>query len=215
MEKITIKDDLKVLDNYTNHKNFIKILDADTKEVLVSRRENLVVHRGRTFALEKLYNDSYNASPYPTNNLSRKINLFSVGTGGCNSGTPELAIPPTPLDTNLTTIIPFISSSSDNADHSIYPIATHEGSVYNYYYKRFEVIDPVWYLDRTSNTVYKKLELLVDVTDARDPGTISELGLFFSGNSDFSDPEMYSRVTFPTENISGSKRLQIEYYTYA
>lgn len=225
MQKIEFKESLDNINDILEisnkeilpNKNFIRIIDRNTGKVLINRKENIITHRGRTFALERLYADNNDLPSYNIKNFNRTINLFSVGDGGCPSGDPFSPIIPSPLDLHLANKIPFrdvVARDTTNIDLDIYPVTPNTQSGRDlYYYKRFNILDPEWYIDRNTNTVYKKLELLIDLDDCRDE-VINELGLFFSTSS-FTDVEMYSRVTFPTENISGNKRILVEYYTFA
>ena len=220
-----VKDVLE-LSNKENisNKNYIRMVDKNSGKILINRRENIVTHRGRTFALEKLYEDVNDSSDYPIKNHQRIINLFSVGSGGCQVGSPFDPILPTPLDTNLTTPIPFKETSAGNAvdiDLAKYPVAPTVSVLSGkdlYYHKRFKILDPEWLISRNTNTVYKKLELLIDMDDCRtsinNDDTINELGLYFSTDT-FTQPELYSRVTFPTEPLTGNKKILVEYYTFA
>ena len=212
-----IKDVLELTrDSNLSKENYIRVVDADTGRVLINRRKNIITHRGRTFALEKLYEDANDLSTYSIKNFNRTINLFSVGDGGCPLGDPFSPIIPSALDLRLANKVPFQNKAAgDNSvDVAKYPVTPLiESGRDLYYYKKFNILDPEWFIDRPTNTVYKKLDLLVDVTDCRNE-SVNELGLFFS-TSTFTQPEMYSRVTFPTESITGSKRILIEYYTFA
>lgn len=212
-----IKDVLEIPKDFILYnKNFIRMIDANTGRVIINRKVNIVTHRGRTFALERLYEDANNSDDYPIKNFNRTINLFSVGDGGCPEGDPFSPINPSPLNTGLANRIPFLNliEGSTDVDTDVYPASptTIDGRDL-YYRKRFNVLDPVWYINRDTNTVYKKVELLIDLKDCRNE-SINELGLFFSTDT-FTDIEMYSRVTFPTELITGNKKLLIEYYTFA
>lgn len=219
----SITDILRInKENITPNKNYIRILDKNTGRVLINRRENIITHRGRTFALEKLYKDVNDSTDYPIKNYDRKINLFSVGDGGCPVGDPFSPIIPSPLDLELANKVPFITIpvGIDPVDiypdivMSNYPTVPEVVSGNNiYYYKRFNILEPEWFIDRATNTVYKKVELILNIEDCRNE-YINELSLFFSTDT-FTDIEMYSRVTFPTEAITGSKLLVVEYYTFA
>lgn len=215
-----VKDILEISrEENLENKNYIRLIDANTGRVLINRKHNIITHRGRTFALEKLYGDTNNLNSYSIKNLNRSINLFSVGDGGCPQGDPFSPILPSPLDLQLANKVPFQNKvAGDNGDNGVdtdkYPVTPSTESGRDlYYYKRFNILDPEWFIDRPTNTVYKKLDLIVDITDCRNE-YVNELGLFFS-TSTFTQIEMYSRVTFPTESITGNKRILVEYYTFA
>ena len=79
--------------------------------------------------------------------------------------------------------------------------------------------------DEAKNTVYKQITMSITSDDCRTATSnwINELCLYFSrvGGSDvrggvsFSNPEMFSRITFPTEYLSANKALEIVYNVYA
>jgi len=219
----TIKDILRISNKEEiKNENYIRVVDADTGRVLIERKKNIITLRGRTFALEKLYENTNNSPSYPTKNYNRKINLFSVGTGGCPVGDPFSPILPSPLDVALADRVPFITLPVGSNPTDIYPDISMTnypvapelvGDNNLYYYKIFNILEPEWFIDLNTNTTYEKVELLVDMEDCRNEN-LNELSLFFSTNT-HTEPEMYSRVTFPTEHISGNKRIVVEYYTFA
>lgn len=195
--------------------------DGETREVLRPIAKNKVVLRGRTFSLENLYKDMIPASSGYIRNLDRSINLFQVGSGGCPLNDPFNPIPVAPKDQFLKAPIPFRTFINDSTDSIVNPIdpLVYKGVITNslghneYYYKRFENQNPVFYLDKDKNHIYKKLELVVSLDDCRNR-EINEVGLFFS-TPNFEQVEMYSRCTFPTYAIRSTDTLLIEYYTYA
>lgn len=218
-----VKDTLEISNKENvKNKNYIRVVDVNSGKVLVKRKENIITLRGRTFALEKLYEDVNNVTEYTIKNYDRTINLFSIGNGGCPEGDPFSPIIPTPLDTALANRIPFITIPDGTDPITIYPNIIMSNYPVDpdpvesdnlYYYKRFNIRDPEWNIDLNTNTTCKKLELLIDIEDCRDEN-INELGLYFSTNS-FTEPEMYSRVTFPTWHMSGGTKILVEYYTFA
>jgi hypothetical protein len=200
--------------------NFIRIEDAETGRVLLQRRENKVVLRGRVFSLEKLYNHNSNYLNY-VNNLDREINLFKIGSGGTPMNDPYSPIAPDINDRDLTNPVPFrvVNATVPETaltleEQTIYHLPVVEGNLTKYYGKRFETFFPEWVIDPAKNTVFRRLQLLINIRDARN-SIINELALFFSTPDTFSDAEIYSRVTFPNEAIQDTKTLRIYYYTYA
>jgi hypothetical protein len=219
----------------TGHKkNKIIIRDAITNEILLEDWPNLIVLRGRTYALEKLFADPIGASgtnPAYVNNLNRKIALFSIGDGGAPSADPFNPTPPEPLDQALGNRIPFRTVDSRDAatnlsvpEQSMYyqSVVTNlnDGAPYTltkYYAKTFDVADPEWGLDTANNEVYKKIVLRISDKDARNLG-VNEIMLMIAEwtGSTYADIEAYSIITFPTESLlDPTKQLIIEYYVYS
>jgi hypothetical protein len=113
---------------------------------------------------------------------------------------------------------------------------TYYGRAYNY--KAFDSAE--WWINTdtlTGGVVYHKLTLTISEQDFRYiPASvdtlniptytpyINELALYFAAPSTdadgvvtFTDPEMFSRITFPTEPLAltSKKSIRIEYYIYA
>lgn len=217
--------------------------------VVFQQRKNLIVLRGRTFALEKLFDDTIGSAGVNTgvtayqSDLNRKVMAFGVGRGGAPASDPFAPYAPPPTGANglgLAAPVPFRlhnTSQSASADPLLFipagEIGNYGGAAvvsgttnqFNYYLKHFDNRDPSWFFDENANTVYKEILLSITGDDCR-TGTsnyINELALFFSraGSSDarggatFTTPEMFSRITFPTEFLSSTKVLQIVYRIYA
>lgn len=200
----------------------VEIRDAETGALLV-RRKNIFVLRGRTFLLEKLFNDQVAADSGYIQNLARKINLFRIGSGGTPEGSPFAPIPPSPLDMNLATPIAFRSVHQDDVDthlteeeQSIYHEPMVDGvdsTITHYYAKTFEQLTPPLVLNKATNETYRLITLMLSEKDCREQ-FINELGLCIS-TDEFGDIELFSRLTFSTEHMTGNKSLLISYYTYA
>lgn len=87
---LSMKDVSEVLSGkQTIIRGRVKMVDNATGEVIFDRH-NLVTLRGRTLALEKLFNKENTLDlNYNTTDLaSKKILLFKVGTGGCDPASP-------------------------------------------------------------------------------------------------------------------------------
>jgi hypothetical protein len=211
-----------------------------TGRTLFKHRHNLIVLRGRTFALEKLFDDPIgsNGGGSYISDLNRKIIGFRVGKAGTPAGDPFAPIAPSPLDLNLGERVPFRLHDTDSigeGDPRTF-IPPEEISNYGdptivdpaktlYYMKHFDNRDPEWVWDDTTNEVYKKIMLSITNNDCRTEvaNRIDELslitarynGLDIHGASIFVNPEIFSRITFPSEFLSGDKGLEIEYRIYA
>lgn len=221
----------------------------NTGRVCFQKRHNLVVLRGRTFALEKLFADTIDtfgvnvgARPY-LSDLDRRIVAFGVGKGGAPASDPfsPYAPPPTgATGVQLGQRIPFRlhdTTQSTAGDPLVYipsaEIANYGGAEqivnnttqFYYYLKHFDNHDPVWMFDETANTVYKQISMSITDEDCRTAASnwVNELCLYFArpagvddrGGVVFTNPEMFSRITFPTEFLSANKMLEITYNIYA
>ena len=227
----------------------VSMTDKSTGRVCFQKRHNLIVLRGRTFALEKLFNDTIDTfgvndgvRPY-ISDLDRKVIAFSVGKGGAPASDPFAPYAPPPIGANgvgLAQRMPFrlhdtaMAVSGDpllyvpNGEIGNYGGAeaiTGQSSQVYYYLKHFDSRDPVWMFDEQKNTVYKQITLSITENDCRTATSnwVNELSLYFGrvGGSDirggvsFVNPEMFSRITFPTEFLSANKALEIVYNVYA
>jgi hypothetical protein len=205
----------------------------------VLEKDNLIVLRGRTFALEKLFDSPIDptTSGYKVN-MNRTICIFKIGSGGCDVNSAPFQ-PFTPLysDENLATPVPFVIEDSqkyadqlktdnpsiieamtDADKHRYYlPSLKSNGSA-EYYGKVFEVA-PQWVFNKDTNEVYKKIMIKVDANEARG-FLVNELGLviaeYDSATNTYVDDELFSRVTFDTESLTSlTKTLLIEYLIFA
>jgi hypothetical protein len=236
---------------------------------LVCDKSNLIVLRGRTFLLERLFNTGIvDNDPIPYgSNTNRKIAVFKVGQGGCPysliNGKVVSTDPFTPVvvqhdELDLKLPIPFRVVDPAIPDSVMLPseVGSYFGKRSNgttdlYDLKTFEQQDAsngVWNIVKvdtgsiSGGSVYRMLKLRLDSKDLRydlsnlNPLAtqserdkfvpfVNELGLFFvQENKDidgniisYTEPEMFSRITFPTEPMaySSNKALTIEYYVYA
>jgi hypothetical protein len=225
------------------------ITDLTNNRVVFRKRHNLIVLRGRTFALEKLFNDTIDTygvndgvRPY-ISDLNRQVISFGIGKGGAPSSDPfsPYAPPPTgAAGVALATRVPFRlhdTVQSTSGDPLLYIPAgeiinyggaeaiTGQTTQFYYYLKHFDTRDPVWMFDEAQNTVYKQITMSITANDCRTSTSnwINELCLYIGrasgkdvrGGVAFSNPEMFSRITFPTEYLSGNKALEIVYNVYA
>lgn len=239
------KDEFRRHGDGNNMKGIVTMKDNDTGRIVFSRRNNLILLRGRTYALESLFSDTIDNNgvsngerPY-LSNLSRSINGFTVGRGGTvGPSTPFEPKAVEPRDRWLTTEIPFrIHDTTADETYPEFFVPGSERTLYTngreaganqreYYMKRFDNFDPAWNFDETSNEVYKLIQMTINEHDCRtlsDP-MVNELALVMSENlgtqdansfPEFGDIEIFSKIHFPTEYLSEGKSLSIEYLVYA
>jgi hypothetical protein len=214
-----------------------RVIFRDEKGNIILEKENLIVLRGRTFALEKLFNDVITVGSGYDQDLNRQIVLFKIGSGGADvTNDPFNPYTPNFADEDLASEIPFIIVDPDKmADpakaanpsifvtlpsgyENIYYDKRTVGTVDSYYAKKFETA-PEWYFNKLTNEVYKKVTLAIAVQDARDE-YINELSLLLAnydnvGNA-YNNIELFSRICFDTESlVNHTKQIIIEYYIYA
>jgi hypothetical protein len=249
-EALVLKGDEKL--SATRHGGLAGMVTMrdDKGRLIFQKRPNLIVLRGRTFALEMLFDNMIGSSgvtggavPYISDN-ARNIMAFGVGSGGASGSSPFTPDAPPPTGqagVELVTPIPFRfhdSSQSASGDPTLFipggEIANYGGAVQvpggsstqvYYYLKNFAVSPPAWYFSESANTVYKAVELTISGNDCETPGgnQVNELCLYFSrlgtpdanGACTFLNPEMFSRITFPTEYFTIGKGLNVEYRIYA
>lgn len=199
--------------------NFIIIRDKHTGEVL-SAANNLVLHKGRTLALRKLFNVLPAGVNQDTFN-QRSVCLFGIGSGGTPVSNPFQPTPPTSLDSDLNTKIALrvVDSSRgdrlDTEEQSLYTDGVTEGSAQKFYKKTFNSIELVSNPDQ--DEVYVKIGLEISEKDARG-ALVSELAIYSAKKAAnvYTDYEIFSRITFQTESLNEStnKALLINYYVY-
>lgn len=236
-----IKDNFNINDKINNHKNYLKghIILRDEFNNIILEKDNLIVLRGRTFALEKLFNESISTenSGY-ISNINRTICLFKIGSGGADvQSTPFEPYVPAYSDIDLANPIPFITldpnkmsdpdkvdnpsivESLTEADRSKYFLSVNkDNDIIDYYGKIFEG-SPEWVFNKETNEVYKKISLKIDANEARGY-IVNELGLvlaeYDSENTNYKDAELFSRVTFDSQSLTSlTKFITIEYFIYA
>jgi hypothetical protein len=216
-----------------------EVIDDFGNTVLRREKDNLIVMRGRTYALEQLFNDPIDASisGYKVN-MNRTICLFKVGSGGADvESSPFQPFTPLYSDEDLALSVPFViedpnkydtpekqnnpsiielMSSAQKAKYAL-PVSRSNGST-EYYGKVFEV-KPQWVFNKETNEVYKKIMLKIDANEVRGY-LLNELGLVMAEydevNKVYRDSELFSRVTFDSESLTSlTKTLLIEYLVFA
>lgn len=202
-------------------------------------KHNLVVLRGRTIILEKLFNDPFdpNITGYKVNN-DRIPCLFKIGCGGADiKSSPADPFVPSYSDEDLVQPVPFVIADGNkmndndkmnnpsiiekftekNKNTYYLPIIKEDGST-EYYGKIFEC-KPQNIFDKNTNEVYKLINLKVEADEARGY-SINELGLvlayYNSDTNEYEDSELITRITFPTIYLNTPSRFfTVEYYLYA
>lgn len=161
----------------------VTMVDDETGEVVLDK-DNLIVLRGRTFALEKMFGqpNTLEGVDYNSNNLAKKtICLFRAGRGGCVEGQPFNVLPSIDPDCReLGEMIPFRIKLYENEERpeGYYDLRDINfsniegnavaGNYQGYYAKTFESI--TWgrnekvYSD-DEDEVYVKLTLKINSED--------------------------------------------------
>jgi len=141
-------------------KGHVVVVDDVSGEVVLEK-DNLVVLRGRTFALEKMFNKENEISGFNKTDLaSKKICLWKAGRGGCVIGEPFNLLSIDPDCTALGEEIPFIAvkDGTDRPEGYYGEIPTAIKDNYNqgytyYYAKTFEKLEWV-----TNTNEYGKMD---------------------------------------------------------
>jgi hypothetical protein len=224
--------------SYVGLKGRVRLRDGVTGE-LILEKDNLIVLRGRTYALEQLFNDPIDptASGYKVN-MNRTIGLFKIGSGGADvQSSPFQPFTPLYKDEDMAIPVPFViqdpdkyaTAEKENNPSIIENLSTAQKKKYylptvksngttEYFGKVFEVA-PQWVFNKTTNEVYKKIMLKIDANEARGY-MVNELGLviaqYDATNNVWKDAELFSRVTFDTESLTSlTKSLLVEYLIFA
>jgi len=200
------------------------------------RRKNLVVARGRVFALENLYKLDLDRTIEDladfVQDRSRSICLFSIGTGGTLPDNPWNPLIVNPWETSIASPVPFRSYTPSLGEslptelENIYygkediEVGPDGAPAIQYFLKRMNIdtdFIPQWHIDRDTNVIAVKNILQIDKFDGRNY-KINEIAFYLASpkedENDFENFEMFSRITFDTESLHDNKSLTIEYYTF-
>jgi hypothetical protein len=241
--KLIIKDDtLESLlhDEFVTHhdrstlKGIVVIKDPEGK--VLFRKKNLVVLRGRVFALEKVFNfpidpelASFQEVPNYKENLNRQICLFGIGTGGASGNTVFEPITTDAHNEELYDPAPFRTFSTGGIDglseyeisNSIYTreVLDEDLNLTHYYLKRINTNNgfvPEWNFDYVTNMSSIKNTLEIESHDFVDR-VINEFGLYIAelDTGVFSDIELFSHVTIPSQPLQMLNNFIIEYYLFS
>ncbi|WCS68388.1 hypothetical protein Goe21_02790 [Bacillus phage vB_BsuM-Goe21] len=242
-EKLKFNDGINIGDKTSQPssgmglKGKVKVMDEFGNTIL--EKDNLIVLRGRTYALERLFGKPIDAeaSGYRVN-LNRSICLFKVGSGGADiESAPFQPFAPLYSDEDLAKPVPFVvqdpakheTPEKENNPSIIEELSEEQRKRYylpevrsdgttEYYGKVFEV-EPQWVFSKENNEVYQKIMLKINADETRGY-LINELGLVFAeydeANNTYKDTELFSRVTFDSESLTSlTKTVLIEYLIYA
>jgi len=218
-----------------------RVVFKDDMGNILLEKDNLIVLRGRVYALEKLFAD-FNTNDNYAKNLNRIISLFKCGEGGTPEDKPFQPYVPVFSDLDLAKEIPFrIVDANDpttflsTEEKQLYydgRVSALDSNLTEYFCKRFDNVDPEWHIDSVNNEVYKKIILRISTLDFRtvptgDPeqpygrdAKINELSLCLAYYNQVAnvmeDIELFSRICFDTESLSNlTKQITVEYYIYA
>jgi hypothetical protein len=189
-------------------KNRLIIKNSKTGKILVDTT-NLVVQYGRLFVMEKIFGSIPNDQPTShSDNLSKTINLFGIGTGGSLPGDYFEPLLPTPSDTDITKI-PFrdVSSQLSQDDANLYAAPVLESNRYKYRYKK--ITSTTWNVDLTNNRISLLIFCRISNNDARS-SIINEIG-FYSSTSSNDHPVLFSRITFDSRKLIDADELDVHY----
>jgi len=235
---INFSDNLNNFKPTSFYRGHVVVVDDVSGEVVLEK-DNLVVLRGRTFALEKMFNKENEIEGYNKAGLaSKRICLWKAGCGGCVTGQHFNVLPVNPDCTSLDGEIPFIAVKSGTPrPEGYYGEVSRDG--YDYYFaKTFE--DMTWHTGTNENghmdEVALKITLKItdsdfktsmgydengNVTFSRDT-FINEIALCIANpvKTDTIDRmdhiELATRLNFESEPyFSNLKSATIYYYIYA
>ena len=239
---ITFSDVKKIINGEASLLKGRVVIQDDLTGEIVLDKHNLIVMRGRAFALEKIF-DTPNELDMGFNTISlatKKICLFKVGNGGCIPGQPfnldNTAV--TTNDTDLANPIPFrLKIDGMNKPEGYYDLKDlNDGSGYQgYFAKKFDTIE--WIKsDTTADEVAVKLTLSLSEDDfktivSKDVNGmdvfnrstfINELGLCIANvvetdtTNTMKNIELVTHINFESEAYYNSlKKSTIYYYIYA
>jgi len=139
---INFKDDIKNFKSTSFYRGHVVVVDDITGETILEK-DNLVLLRGRTFALEKMFDKVNDIKGFSKTDLAnKKICLWKAGRGGCVSGEPFNLLSIEPHDTSLGEEIPFIAVKNNSSRPAGYygevpsAIKDNYNNEYTYYYAK-------------------------------------------------------------------------------
>lgn len=207
--------------------NGFVVVKDENGEILIAKK-NLVVRAGRNLSLRKIFGQpGFIANEDEAALNQKKVLLFGIGKGGAPMSDPFNPLPPTPSDTDLSSPIPFRSSSSAlpllPSEEALYTDGRDVNGTMQWYKKRFSNGNGEFVVDSANDFVYNKLQLQVTDKEARDL-FVNEISLFYaqyspSGltqNLKYTNYSIFSRFTLQTEPLPSNtnKALNIDYYVY-
>jgi len=145
---IKFSDNLKDFKPTSLYRGHVQVVDNASGEIILEK-DNLVVLRGRTFALEKMFEKENEIDGYSKADLkTKKICLWKAGCGGCVTGEPFNLLSIEPNSMSLGEEIPFkaVADGTDRPEGYYGEVANavkdNYGKGYTYYYaKTFDNIE--------------------------------------------------------------------------
>jgi len=202
------------MESNLNLKNKIRVYDKKTKKFLWEK-ENLVVTSGRIFALESissfLTQDNINAGS------GRKLLYFSIGNGGILSGQHNAPIPPVSSDNMESMRNTRVAFTNNNENGRYCKCDSVDKKFYGKFFDTLTNGDRWADLNKFTNNISIIYSASIDETDARGEA-INEIGFYYGRINEAGqvvDDGLFSRITFASEFLLGTKSLQILYYIYA
>ena len=243
LHEVIIKDTNNINTSFTCLQGEVEFRN-EFNEVLF-KKKNLIVLRGRTFVLEKIFNSYlkkgglvYNSGIVEDSPVAnRRVCLFMIGKGGSGLTFGDVYVPQF-NDLTLADPLPFRfvdTGESLGGESNKYfgknlvgaPVVGKDA----YYYKKFEA-NPTFYHGGeggSEDEVYMEIALKVNKDDVREffvensgleDCRINELALLIgkenAGETEFEQVEIFSRITFNNEPLDNETReLNIYYRIYA
>jgi len=231
-----IKDNILMSDGMRKN----KIIAFDEHGNKLFERENLVVQRGRVFALESIFDNFMSQElagehGFKGGTNRKKIALFKIGKGGTAIGTPFTPTVVNANETELTDPVPFrvvdpgdSSTTLSELEKDIYccPIVDEDGKTL-YFGKRFEEDAGSWDIDltiddptdTTTNLISYLINFEISDKDARN-SIINEVGIYFAEVDGDGKPidgteELFSKINFSSEKLDGYSSKYFVYCVYA
>lgn len=204
----------EVKESIRRPQGFVKIymIEDGGEEQLVGK-SNLVLYRGRELIAQRIVNKENSLS---TPSKDEFINWLAVGEGGALIGTPFTPIPPTNLDTSLTTEVPMHATDATNCTDwdstaSVFNKHIIDGVVF----EQDSDNDNSWLVVRITSTIGTDDALKSEAGDY----SISEAGLFTAdsaatGVGNTGPFNLFARVTFPSITKTSTRELIFVWYIY-
>jgi hypothetical protein len=205
MEKIIpIFEDKKLKDK-------VNMVNLFVNDELVESTHNLVVYKGREFAVQKVLNVSTGA---PSDLRSYNITHFAIGSGGTESDNLTALVGPLDNDYSIykgiqlsqsnTTYLSYTDQQGNTINYGAKPITLDGGGI--------EIIQDTV----TGSYTTAKVTLIIDPSLSDDNLTstflLSEAALFYVDNSNNQVKGLFAHVCFSGKYIDPTDKVKIEWY---
>jgi len=192
-------------------KDKVNMVNLFVNDELVESTHNLVVYKGREFAVQKVLNVSTGAS---SDLRSYNITHFGIGSGGTESDNLTALVGPLDNDysiykgiqlaKNNTNYLSYVDQQGNTIEYAAKPITLDGGGI--------EIIK-----DSTTNSyTTAKVTLVVNPSKSDDNLTstflLSEAALFYVDNSNNQVKGIFAHVCFSGKYIDPSDKVRIEWY---